>query len=631
MNQQVKVEYDPNWQEKYADMISTPKKAVSLVRNGQRVFIGTGCGEPQLLVDALTKRAGELADVEIVHLLTKGDAPYASPKLADSFTVNSFFIGQNVRGLIQEGLGSYTPMLLSDIPLLFKAGQLPLDVVLVQVSEPNILGKVSLGISVDIVKSAAENGSLVIAQVNKQMPWTFGDSLLDIYDLDILIPADLPLIERVSKPMHEVSKKIAKHVASLVEDGSTVQFGLGRVPGIGRIPAACMHYLKDKKDIGIHTEMITDAVIELIESGAVTGARKTMDQGKIVTSFCMGTKKLYDLVNENPLFSFRPTEYVNDSYIISCQRKMVSINMALEIDLTGQVCADSQGEKFYSGIGGQVDFNRGAARSKNGKAIIVIPATADNEEKSRIVCQLSQGTGVVTTRGEVHYVVTEFGIAYLHGKNIEERTLALISIAHPKFREQLLNEAIENRYIRPDFASFGDKMVVASDEMKTSLLLDDGTLINFRPIHPTDEQNMRDLLYALSQETLYYRFMSKSTRFGHTQIKNFVYIDHRKDVAIVATLPAVHGEEMIAVGRYYLDERTNRAEVAFIVRDEWQNRGIGSFLFRHMISLAKRSGISGFTAEVLRENSRMQSIFNKSGYKVQSHLEEGVYSFRIDF
>ncbi|MEW6288450.1 MAG: GNAT family N-acetyltransferase [Thermodesulfobacteriota bacterium] len=631
MKQPVKVEFDPHWQEKYEDMIATPRKALAHVKNGQRVFIGTGCGEPQLLVDALTKRAGELADVEIVHLLTKGDAPYASPKLADSFTVNSFFIGQNVRGLIQEGLGSYTPMLLSDIPLLFKAGQLPLDVVLVQVSEPNILGKVSLGISVDIVKSAAENGSLVIAQVNKQMPWTFGDSLLDINDLDILVPADIPLIERVSKPMHEVSKKIAKLVASLVEDGSTVQFGLGRVPGIGRIPAACMHYLKDKKDLGIHTEMITDATIELIESGAVTGVRKTMDQGKIVTSFCMGTKKLYDLVNQNPLFSFKPTEYVNDSYIISCQRKMVSINMALEIDLTGQVCADSEGEKFYSGIGGQVDFNRGAARSKNGKAIIVLPATDEKAGKSRIVCRLSRGAGVVTTRGEVHYVVTEYGIAYLHGKNIEERTLALISIAHPDFREKLLNEAIEARYIRQDFASFGDKMVVASDEMKTSLLLDDGTLITFRPIHPTDEPSMRDLLYALSQETLYYRFMSKSSRFGHTQIKNFVYIDHRKDVAIVATLPAAHGEEMIAVGRYYLDERTNRAEAAFIVRDEWQNRGIGSFLFRHLITIAKRSGISGFTAEVLGENKRMQSIFNKSGYKVQSHLEEGVYSFRIDF
>ncbi len=631
MKQPAKVEYDPDWQEKYEDMIATPRKALSYVRNGQRVFIGTGCGEPQLLVDALTKRASDLADVEIVHLLTKGDAPYASPKLADSFSVNSFFIGQNVRGLIQEGLGSYTPMLLSDIPTLFKSGQLPIDVVLIQVTEPNTLGKVSLGISVDIVKSAAENGSLVIAQVNKQMPWTFGDSLLDIYDLDLLVPADIPLIERPSRPLAEASKKIAEYVAALVEDGSTIQFGLGRVPGIGRIPAACMKYLKDKKDIGIHTEMITDSVIDLIESGAVTGARKTMDQGKIVTSFCMGTKRLYDLVNENPLFAFRPTEYVNDSYVISCQNKMVSINMALEIDLTGQVCADTEGEKFYSGIGGQVDFNRGAARSNGGKAIIVIPSTDVKAGKSRIVCQLSRGAGVVTTRGEVHYVVTEFGIAYLHGKNIEERTLALISIAHPDFREQLLNEAIKAKYIRQEFSSFGDKMVVASDEMKTSMLLDDGTLITFRPIHPTDEQKMRDLLYALSQETLYYRFMSKSTRFGHTQIKNFVYIDHRKDVAIVATLPAATGEEMIAVGRYYLDERTNRAEVAFIVRDEWQNKGIGTFLFRHLISIAKRSGISGFTAEVLRQNKRMQYIFNNSGYKVESHLEEGLYSFRIDF
>ncbi|MBI5557173.1 MAG: 4-hydroxybutyrate CoA-transferase [Deltaproteobacteria bacterium] len=634
MKQPAKVQYDPKWQEKYADMIATPKKAVSHVRNGQRVFVGTGCGEPQLLVDALAKRGGELSDVEIIHLLTKGDAPYASAKLADSFTVNSFFIGQNVRGLIQEGLGSYTPMLLSDIPVLFKSGQLPLDVVMIQVTEPNMLGKVSLGISVDIVKSAAENGSLVIAQVNRQMPWTFGDSQLDIIDLDILVPADIPLTERPSLPVNEVSKKIAEHVASLVEDGSTIEFGLGRVPGVGRISAACMQYLAGKKDLGIHTEMITDTIMDLLDSGAVTGARKTMDQGKIVASFCMGTKKLYDFVNENPLFSFRPTEYVNDPYVISRQRKMVSINMALEVDLTGQVCADSQGEKFYSGIGGQVDFNRGAARSKGGKAIIVIPATAaENGEstKSRIVCRLSRGAGVVTTRGEVHYVVTEFGIAYLYGKNIEERTLALISIAHPKFREHLLNQAIEAKYIRRDFATYGDKLVVASDEMKTSLLLDDGTQINFRPIHPTDEPGMRDLLYALSQETLYYRFMSKSSRFGHTQIKNFVYIDHRKDVAIVGTLPEAHGDEMIAVGRYYLDERTNRAEVAFVIRDEWQNRHIGSFLFRHLMTIAKRSGISGFTAEVLRENKRMQTIFNNSGYKVKSHLEEGVYSFSIDF
>lgn len=631
MNQNVVVDSDPHWREKYADMIATPKKALARVKNGQRVFVGTGCGEPQLLVEALTDRAAELADVEIVHLLTKGDARYADPRFAASFTVNSFFIGQNVRGLIQEGMGSYTPMLLSDIPDQFNSGKLPLDVVLIQVSEPNMLGKVSLGISVDIVKSASENGSLVIAQVNKQMPWTCGDSQLDIYDLDILVPADIPLLERPSKPLNEVTKKIAQHIASLVEDGSTIEFGLGRIPGIGRIPAACMLYLTDKKDLGIHSELITDSVIRLIESGAVTGARKTTDQGKIVTSFCMGTRQLYDLVHANPLFSFRPTEYVNDVRVISRQNKMVSINMALEIDLTGQVCADSDGGKFYSGIGGHVDFARGAAKSKGGKPIVVLSATADEGERSRIVSHLSPGAGVVMSRGEVHYVVTEFGIAYLHGKNIKERTLALISIAHPQFREQLLKEAIEAKYIKPEFASVGDKLVVTSEEMKTSFLLDDGTQINFRPIHPTDEPLMRDLLYDLSQETLYYRFMTQSRRFEHSQIKNFVYIDHRKDVAIVGTLPEAFGEEIVAVGRYYLDERTNRAEVAFVIRDKWQNRHIGSFLFRHLITIAKRNGISGFTAEVLRENKRMQAIFNNSGYSVESQLEDGVYSFRIDF
>ncbi len=631
MQHRAKIEYDPNWQKKYRDMIYTPHKAMARIRNGQRVFIGTGCGEPQLLVDAMAKRAGELSDVEIVHLLTKGDAPYANPKMADSFSVNSFFIGQNVRGHIQEGMGSYTPMLLSDIPLLFKSGQLPLDVVLVQVSRPNMLGKVSLGISVDIVKSAVENGSLVIAQVNEQMPWTIGDCYLDIYDLDILVPTNIPLIERPSKPLNEVTEKIAQYITSLVEDGSTIEFGLGRIPGIGRIPAACMHYLTEKKDLGIHTELITDSIMKLIESGAVTGARKKTDQGKIVTSFCMGTKKLYDLVDANPLFSFRPTEYVNDPLVISRQYKMVAINMAMEVDLTGQVCADSQGDKFYSGIGGQVDFNRGAARSKGGKAIIVTSSTTEDGEHSRIVSRLSPGAGVVTCRGEVHYIITEYGVAYLHGKNISERTLALISIAHPKFREQLLKEAIEAKYLRQEFSAVGDKFVVASDERKTSLILDDGTEITFRPIHPTDEQRIRDLLYDLSQETLYYRFMSQSTRFGHAQIQNFVYIDHRKDVAIIGTLPEAHGEEIVAVGRYYLDEKTNRAEVAFVIRDEWQNRHIGSFLFKHLITIAKRSGISGFTAEVLRDNKRMQAIFNNSGYKVSSQVEEGVYSFVIDF
>jgi len=625
MNRQESVDYDPNWQEKYHDMIASPQMAVKHIRPGNRVFIDTGCAEPVELVNALTKRGHELADVEIIQLLTKGEAPYATEQLADNFTVNTFFIGTAVRGHIQEGLGGYTPILLSDIPRIFRSGQLPIDVALIHVTPPDSQGKVSLGVSIDIVKSAAENASLVIAQVNPQMPRTLGDSFLDVFDLDILVPVDTPILERESSVPTEETQLIGSHIAALVEDGSTIEFG------IGRIPHSLVGHLMDKKDLGIHTELLTDSLLQLVESGAVTGARKTLDRGKIVASFCMGTKKLYDAVNNNPMFNFRPTEYVNDTYVIGKQNKMVAINMALEVDLTGQVCADSLGSRFYSGIGGQVDFNRGAARSKGGKPIIALESTARNGEVSRIVTRLTPGAGVVTIRGEVHYIVTEYGVAYLHGKSVQERALALITIAHPKFREQLLKEAIEARYLRAEFADIEGKLLVPSQEMKTTLLLEDGTQVNFRPVNPTDEPRMRDLIYALSQETLYYRFMTRSPKFGHKQIQNFVYIDHRKDVAIVGTVPEAHGEDFIAIGRYFLDQKSNRAEVAFVIRDEWQNRRIGTFLFKHLATIAKRSGISGFTAEVLRDNKRMQTIFNHCGFKVKSKLEEDVYSYQIEF
>jgi acyl-CoA hydrolase/RimJ/RimL family protein N-acetyltransferase len=618
-------EYDQDWQDKFRDMLATPAEAMHHIKPGQRVFIGTGCAEPVDLVKALTNKAHELADVEVLQLLTMGEAPYASRKLVDSFVVNSFFIGKGIRGHIQEGLGNYTPMLLSDIPRLFTTGQMPLDVALIQVTPPDSRQKVSLGIAVDIVKSAVENASLVIAQVNPQMPWTEGDSCLDIYDLDILVPVDTPIIERQAPDFSEAVRHIGGHIASLVEDGSTLEFG------IGWIPQALMEFLKERKELGIHTEMLTDSVMDLVEAGAVTGSRKTTDRGRIVASFCMGTRKLYNFIDNNPLFSFRPTEYVNDPYIIGKQHKMVAINMALEVDLTGQVCADSLGTSFFSGIGGQIDFNRGAARSVNGKAIIALPSATKDGRISRIVCRLSSGAGVVTTRGEVHYVVTEQGVAYLHGKSVQERALALISIADPRFRAQLFREAIEAKYIRRELADVEGKIVVSSKGMNTAMLLEDGTQIHFRPIHPTDEPRMRGLLYDLSQETCYYRFMSMSQRFSHRQVQNFVYIDHRNDVAIVGTLPEAHGEDIIAVGRYYLDPKTNRAEVAFVIRDKWQNRGIGNFLFRHLVTLAKRNGISGFTAEVLHDNKRMQAILKNSGLKVQSRLEEGVYSFQVDF
>ena len=625
MNGQNRPSFDTEWQTRYRGTLRTAEQAVQLIKAGQRAFVGTGCAQPQELVRAMVARSGELADLEIVHLLTLGDAPYAHRELTRNFRVNSFFIAENVRDLIQEGLGDYTPIFLSDIPRLFESGRLPLDVALIQVTPPDARGYCSLGISVDVVKSAAANASLVIAEVNPRMPRTLGDSFLDVNDIDLLVPVDRPLIDYPPAEPNELTRQIGQYVAALVEDGATMELG------IGRIPHAVLEYLQDKRELGIHTEMLTDAIVDMVEAGAITGSRKSLDRGKIVASFCMGTAKLYDYIDNNPLFSFRPTEYVNDPFIIGQQNNMVAVNVALEVDLTGQVCSDSLGSKFFSGIGGQVDFNRGAARAHGGKAIIALPSTARNGSVSRIVSSLAPGAGVVTTRGDVHYVVTEYGVAYLHGKSVQNRALALISIAHPDFRERLLQDAVEAKYVRPEMAAVGDKLMVGPQELRTTYVLDDGTQINFRPIHPTDEPRMKDLFYDLSQETLYYRFMQAMKHIPQKQLMDFVFVDHRTDVAIVGTVPEAHGEEIVAIGRYFLDPHTNRAEVAFTVRDRWQNRGIGSFLLRTLVTIARRNGIGGFTAEVLKENKAMQTVFNNSGLKVRSHLAGGVYSFEMDF
>jgi len=614
-----------NWQDKYRNMIASAAEAIAQIRPGQRVFIGTGCGQPQLLVSALINRAAKLDDIEIIHLLTLGEPTYRHVELVKHFRVNSFFIAEDFGTKMQAGVGNYTPIFLSEIPRLFESGRFPIDVALIQVTPPNEHQMCSLGVSVDITKSAAANAGLVIAEVNPQMPWTIGDSLLSIHDLDILVPSETPLLEANLPEPTDTSRRIAEYIAALITDGSTME--LGTDP----ICRAVLQSLKDKCDLGIHTEVLSDAIVDLFDMGVITGKQKTVDRGKIVATLCMGTRKLFDRINNNPTFCIHPAEYVSDPQLISQQHNIVAISTALEVDLTGQVCANLLSDRFFCGISGHMDFIHGAARAAGGKSIVALESTKNNGTASRIVSHLSRGANVTASCCEVHYVVTEFGVAYLHGKSLQERVLSLISVAHPDFQAGLFEEAIKSNYISPDLATVEGKIFVGPQELRTSLVLEDGTKISFRPMHPIDERQLRELLHSLSPKSFYYRFMSNMSKIPQKQIQDFVYIDYRSDMAIVGTLPESHGEQIIAVSRYYLNPRTNRAELGMIVHDRWQNRGIGTFMLKYLITIARRNGIAGFTAEVLRDNKPMLAVLYKSDCKLRSNLEDDVYSFELQF
>jgi acetyl-CoA hydrolase len=410
------------------------EEAAGVIESGQRVYMQGGCAVPRVLIDALVARYQELRDVEIVHLHTEGDAPYVRPEMEGHFRHNALFVGHNVREAVNAGRADFTPAFLSDVPRLFET-TLPLDVALVQVSPPDKAGFCSLGISVDCARPAAMAARSVIAQVNPRMPRTLGDSFLHVSQIDYLVEAESELLEVARDAGDRVSLAIARNVAGLIEDGSTLQTGIGSVPN------AVLAALGDRKHLGVHTEMFSDGLLDLVESGVVDCAAKTYHPGKIVASFVIGTRLLYDFVDDNPMVEMHPVTFTNDPGAIALNDKMVSINSAIEVDLTGQVCSDSIGHKLYSGIGGQLDFIRGASRSRGGKSIIAMPATARGGEVTRIVSELRAGAGVVTTRGDVHHVVTEYGVADLHGRTIRDRARSLIAIAAPPFREELESQA----------------------------------------------------------------------------------------------------------------------------------------------------------------------------------------------
>ncbi|MBT3200079.1 MAG: GNAT family N-acetyltransferase [Phycisphaerales bacterium] len=615
---------DFNWKEKYADRIGSAREALKFIKPGNSVFIGTGCGQPQHLVDAMTIHSKDVHDVKIIHMLTMGSAPYVEYEFNDRFKTNTFFVADNVREALADGIGDYTPIFLSDIPREFESGRIPLDVALVSVSPPDRSGLCSLGVAVDIVKAAVANSKYVIAQVNANMPRTMGNSFVHVDSIDMLVPFDEPMIAVEPTELDDTLRRIGRNIARLVEDGSTIECG------IGRIPQAMAEYLCGKKELGVHTEMFGDWIIDLIECGAITCSKKTINRGKVVASFAMGSQKLYDYIHENPMFDFRPTEYVNDPFIIAQHDKMVGINVALEVDLTGQVCSDSLGYQFYSGIGGQVDFIRGAARSRGGKAIIAIPSTARNGEVSRIVSTLTEGAGVVTTRGDVHYVVTEYGIAYLHGKTIRQRVLSLVNIAHPKFRNDLIQAAKANQYIDEDQIELAWEHVRYPEELERHDTLKDGTEIFFRPVKPTDEPALAEMLYSLSSQSVQTRYFTHTMTFPHKDVQKLTNIDYDNELAIVGVVPGLSGDEIVAIAQYFLDPKTLAAEVAFIVHEEWQAKGMGHYLLAHIMQVAIKRGVQSFYAKVLPRNKPMLSVFQNSHCKVTTEFDGDVFSITCD-
>ena len=431
-----------SWIEQYRSKLVTASEAVACVESGMRVYIHPGCAEPEVLVEALIGRAPFVKDVEVMHLLTMGASPYCAPDMAPHFRHNALFVGGNVREAVNDGRADYTPIFLSEVEALFESGDMPIDVAFIQVSPPDSHGYCSFGVGVECTLTAAKCARYVVAQVNGNMPRTYGDSFIHVSEIDAIVELSRPLCKLKVQASSELFRAIGTRVASLIEDGAVLQCG------IGAIPDAILPNLMDRKDLGVHTELLSDSAIPLIEGGVINGQRKNWKPRKVILSFVLGTRKLFEFLDENPIFEFHPSAYTNDPFRIAQNDRMVAINSAIEVDLTGQVCAESIGSQFYSGFGGQLDFIRGAARSKYGKPIIALPSTAKHDTVSRIVPRLTNGAGVLTTRGDVHYVVTEYGIAYLHGRTIRQRAEALIQVAHPKFHNELYNYCEHQRWFQ---------------------------------------------------------------------------------------------------------------------------------------------------------------------------------------
>ncbi len=597
----------PKWQQKLpGNKTVTTKAALASINNGCRVFLGTGCGEPQHLIHAMVADRGT-QDIMIYQMLSHTLAQYVDdPAFVERFSLKLFFISEPMRKAAFEGKIDYLPTYLSQIPKLFQSHRIGLDVALIQVSPPDQFGYCSLGVSVDITRSAVENAELVIAQVNPCMPRAWGDSLVHTDAIDYFVPYEEPLVTyHPNLPENDITRRIGHFISQLVRDGDTLQVGFGTLPN------AILQHLGQKKDLGLHTQLITDAMLPLFEQNVITNRLKTLLPRRVVASLCMGTEKLYRFIDDNPFFDFRSSEFVSDPLVIARNDNLVSISSALEVDLTGQVCSDSLGYHFYSGIGDQVDFLRGASMSKGGFSIIALPSTAQNGKISRIVSHLSEGAGVATTRGDVNFVVTEYGYAELQGKGIYQRVMELAQIAHPKFRAQLIDAAKKHHYIFADQLPPLERDLIFLEKYNWRVNLKSGQTAFIRPLYPSDEFEYRNFFYSLKEETIYRRFFYKMRLFSHEIVQQqWAEVDYHENMSLVGRVQKGGHNEVMAIGSY-AQEKDGYAEVAFVVHDDFHGQGIASRMLEYLEQIARENNFVGFVATVFDDNQAMLNVFQK--------------------
>lgn len=596
----------------YASKVMTAEQALEQIRGGSHVFVGTACATPRVLMGALETMRAPPADIELVHFLTDGAVPHdADGRATTRFRHRTFFVGSDMRAAVRQGLADYVPMSIARLPQLIEIGRVRVDVALIQVSMPDEFGYVSLGISVDVLPAAIAKATLVIAEVNEFMPRSMGDSTFHISEIDCLVPISMPLVEYVHPATEErVVEQIARYISSIIEDGSTLQIGLGRVTN------AALKYLADRRDLGIHSDVITDAVIPLLEKGILTGQRKTSQRGKIVTSFAIGSKRLYDLIDRNPLFCFQAIDVVSDPATIAVQHKMVSVTQVFAVDLTGQVCVDQLAGEFYSGIAAQGEFLRGASRSEGGKAIICLASTTDDGNESRVRAMPAPNDGVTIARTDVHYVITEFGIAYLFGKSIRERAIALIDIAHPKFRASLFAEAQALGYV-PASQTLKNMRAYPVEEEVTAALKDKRTVL-LRPARSTDGNDVRDFFHSLSAADVYTRFFRRVRELSGQDVQRLCNVNFENEVAFVAVTGTRENPQIVAHCCYFIDPSTNLGETAFMISPDWQGCGLGAALQRRLVEHAKARGVRGFVAEMMSTNVNMVRLAHTGSTNVSA-------------